>query len=101
MNVYYFQASLLYMSLLAGRKPKKPNFQQQSKLTELQSCTKYLEQYREIQYNWTGQETFNLYFCMFLDCHCQSLISGRETGHKAMFPLKFKIYLIFPYFLRS
>ena len=101
MNAYYFQASLLYMSLRAGRKPKKPNFQQQSKLIELQSCTKYLEQYREIQYNCTGREKFNLYFCMFLDCHCQSLISGRETGDKAMFPLKFKIHLIFPYFLRS
>ena len=36
---------------------------------------------REIQWNWTGQEKFDIYFGMFFDCYCQSLISGRETGH--------------------
>ena len=25
--------------------------------------------------------TFDIYFCTFFDCYCQSLISGRETGH--------------------
>ena len=67
----------------------------------LQSWAKYLEQNREIQSNWTGQEKFDIYFCLFFDCYCQSLISGGETGHWAMSPPKFKIFLIFPYFLRS
>ena len=37
---------------------------------------------------------------MFLDYYCQSLISGRDTGHWAMSPPKLKICLIFPYFLK-
>ena len=37
----------------------------------------------------------------FFDCYYQSLIFGRETEHWAMSPLKFGIFLIFPYFLRS
>ena len=47
----------------------------------LQSWAKCLEQNREIQWNWTGQEKFDIYFGVFFDCCCQSLISGRETGH--------------------
>ena len=31
-------------------------------------------------------------FCMFFDCHCQSLISGTETGRWPMSPPKFKIF---------
>ena len=65
----------------------------------LQSWAKYLEKNREIQYNWTGLEKFDIYFCVFSDCYCQSLISGRDAGQMAL--PKFKIFLIFPYFLRS
>ena len=73
----------------------------QSTHKHLKSWAKYLEQNREIQWNWTGQENSDIYFCVLLDCYCQSLVSGRETGHWAMFPPKFEIFLIFPYFLRS
>ena len=51
--------------------------------------------------DWTGQGGFDIYFCVFFDCCCQSLISGGETGHWAMSPPKFEIFLIFPYFLNS
>ena len=50
--------------------------------------------------DWTGQEGFDIYFCVFFDCCCQSSISGRETGHWAMSSPKFEIFLMFPYFLR-
>ena len=30
-----------------------------------QFWAKYLEQSREIQKNWTGQEKFDIYFCLF------------------------------------
>ena len=68
---------------------------------KLQPWMKYLEQNREIQANCTGQENFDVYFCVFLDYYCQSSISGRETGRWAMSPHKFEIFLTFPYFLRS
>ena len=68
---------------------------------KLQSWTKYLQQSREIPKNCTGQGKFDINFCMLLDCYCQSSISGRETGHCAMSPPKFEIFLKFPYFLRS
>ena len=45
------------------------------------SPTKYLEQFKEIQENWTGLENFDIYFCVLFDCYCQSLISGSEAGH--------------------
>ena len=28
------------------------------------------------------QEKFDIYFCVLFDCCCQSLISGRKTGHQ-------------------
>ena len=40
-------------------------------------------------------------FACFFTCYCQSLISGRETGHWAMSQPKFEIFLIFSYFLKS
>ena len=40
--------------------------------------------------NWTGQEKFDIYFCVFFDCYCQGLMS----------PPKYEIFLIFPDFLR-
>ena len=63
--------------------------------------TKYLEQNREIQQQWTGHEKFDIYFLMFFHSLCQSFISGRGTGYWAMSPPKLEIFLIFPYFLRS
>ena len=36
-------------------------------IQDLQSQTKYLEQSKEILYNWTGLENFDIYFCVFLD----------------------------------
>ena len=36
-----------------------------------------------------GQEKFDIYFCVFFNCYCQSLVSGTETG------------IIFTTFLRS
>ena len=39
-----------------------------------QSRTKNLEQNREIQWNWTGQESLDIYLCMFFNCHYQSFI---------------------------
>ena len=46
-----------------------------------QSWAKYLEQNREIQENWTGQEKFDICFCVLFECYCQSLICWRETGY--------------------
>ena len=43
------------------------------------SCTKYFEQNRGLQENCTGQEKFDMYFCVSSDCYCQSLVSVRET----------------------
>ena len=54
-----------------------------------------------IQWNWSGQEKFDVYFWVFFDCYCQSLLSGGETGRWAMSPPKFEVSLIFPYLLRS
>ena len=47
----------------------------------------------------TGQEQKRLIspFAVFFDCYCQSLISSRGTGHWAMSPPRFEIFLIFPY----
>ena len=69
--------------------------------TYLQTQAKYFEQTREIHKNWTGQENFDIYFCVFSDFYCQSLFSRWETGHQAMSLPKFEIFLTFPYFLRS
>ena len=41
------------------------------------------------------------FLCIFFDYYCQILISGRDTGHWAISPRKFKICLIFLYFLKS
>ena len=41
------------------------------------------------------------FLCIFFDYYCQSLISGRDTGHWVISPRKFKICLIFLYFLKS
>ena len=41
----------------------------------LQSWTKYLEQNGIIQLNWTGEEKFDICFCMFFNCYWQSLSS--------------------------
>ena len=46
------------------------------------------------------EQKFDIYFCVFFDCYCQGLISGRETEHWVMFPPKFEIFQIFPYSLR-
>ena len=35
------------------------------------------------------REKFGTNFCVFFDCYCQSLISGRETGRWAISPPKF------------
>ena len=44
-----------------------------------QLSTKYLEQNKKLQWNSTGQEKFDIYFCFFVDCYGQNLISGKET----------------------
>ena len=38
---------------------------------------KCFEQSREIPKSWTVQEKFDVYFCMFFDWYCQSIIPGR------------------------
>ena len=38
---------------------------------------------------------------VFFYCFYESLISGRETGHQAISPPKFQIFLLFHYFLKS
>ena len=69
-------------------------------ISKLQSWAKYLEQNREPSKT-VQEKKVDIYFCVFFDRYCLSLISGRGTGHWAMFPPKFEIILIFPYFLRS
>ena len=48
----------------------------------LQSWTKYLEQSKEIQENWTIIEKFDIYFCVFFDYITKVLfLKGRvDTG---------------------
>ena len=46
-----------------------------------QSQSKYLEQSKKIQYIWTRLENVDTCFCVPFDCCCQSLVSGKETGH--------------------
>ena len=46
-------------------------------IKHLFSQTKYFEQSKEIQQNWTGLEHFDIYFCVLFDCYIQILISGR------------------------
>ena len=46
----------------------------------LQSSAGYLERNGEIRWNWTGQGKFDIYFCVFFDCYCQSLASEKGTG---------------------
>ena len=50
-----------------------------------------------------GQDFKNLLsnFMHFFGSYCQSLISGRKTGHYTASPTKFDISLIFSNFLRS
>lgn len=45
--------------------------------SSLQSWTKYLEQRKEVQPNWTGLQ--NLDIVLFY-CYCHNLISGKETA---------------------
>ena len=73
-----------------------PNFKS---LMGLQSWTIYLEQSKETQSYWAGLESFDIYFCVFFDCLCQSLIFVRDTGRLGPSSLKFQIFLIFPNFL--
>ena len=48
----------------------------------LKSCTKYLEQSKEIQENWAIIKKFDIYFCVFFDCITKVLfLKGRlDTG---------------------
>ena len=53
-----------------------------------QSWTKYLEQNREIELNWTGKtgqgkkSLISTYLIrLVFDCYYQGLISRRDTGH--------------------
>ena len=67
----------------------------------LQSWAIYLEQNRESSKTGQEKKSFISTFACSFGCYCQSLISGKETGHWVMFPPKFEIFLIFPYFVRS
>ena len=46
------------------------------------------------------KKSFDIYSCLFFDYYCQTLISGRKTGHWAMFPPDFEIFPIYRNFLR-
>ena len=61
----------------------------------LHSCTKYLEQSKEIQRNWMEVENSNICFCIRFDCYSQGLISESKTGYLPISPPRFKIFLIF------
>ena len=60
----------------------------------------YLGRGRGVRWGWTEQGEFDIYFCVFFDCCCRGLISGGGTGRWGMSPPKFKIFLLFHYFLR-
>ena len=56
----------------------------------LQSWVKYLEENREIQWNWRGQEvSLYIYICSLYSSYIYIFMS----------PSKFNIFVIFPYFL--
>ena len=50
-------------------------------ILELQSCTKYLDQSKNIKQNWTGAEISDNSFCVIFGRCYISFISGRKTGH--------------------
>ena len=56
---------------------------------------KVFDQGRGAQWNWTGDEGFDICFSIFFDCYWKSLNSGVKTGHWAMSPPKFETFLIF------
>ena len=58
--------------------------------------TNLIRQSEGIKQNWTGPRNFHIFFCVVFSCYDQSLISGRETGHEALLPTNFEIFLIFP-----
>ena len=66
-----------------------------------QSWTKYLQQSKEINQNWTGAENLDNCFCESFDRYYKSFIAGRKTGNQAISLLNFDFLLIFPNFLRS
>ena len=48
--------------------------------------------------NWRGEKKFDVYFCVFFDCYCESLICGRETGRWALClhpNLRFSLFFFF------
>ena len=51
-----------------------------------------------IGWGWIGQVRFGIYFCVLFSCCCRSLVSTGGNGRWAISPLKFVIFLIFPYF---
>ena len=48
-----------------------------------------MKQCQEIKQNWTGQENFEIYFCVIFDHYYQFFIYGRKTGYKALSPTIF------------
>ena len=45
-----------------------------------QTWAGYFEWDGEVQSSWTWRGMFDIYFCVFLDCYRQSLISGEKNG---------------------
>ena len=66
----------------------------------LQSWAGYLGRVERSRKAGQGKESLTSTFACFVTA-AASLVSGGRTGRWAMSPLKFKIFIIFPYFLRS
>ena len=59
-----------------------------------------MKQCKEINQNRVGTENFDIYFCVIYGRYYQSFNHGREAGYWAS-PPNFKVFKIFPKFLRS
>ena len=46
-------------------------------------------------------KSFDICFFVTFSCYDQSLVSGKQTGHQALPPINFKIFILFLSFLKS
>ena len=60
-----------------------------------------MEQCPEEGQTWTGQEDFDIHFCVIFDLWCQGFISGRETGWWPLSPPIFDILSNIYYFSKT
>ena len=62
---------------------------------------KYLVNNKKIWKNWAISKNFDICFCVILDFYCRKFVFGGTTGHEALPPPNFEVFLILSNFLKS